>query len=112
MEEVNILETKYYDFEESMLYKYMVYSFQYVNPSLKIGKSKLKFILFQLGRVVVALIIWLVIGFAFFYTIETRNSTDANALTQHNLIFIGRTAGNLWQIFNYNIGLYLFYKFP
>ena len=112
MEEVNILETKYHDFEESMLYKYMVYSFQYVNPSLKIGKSKLKFILFQLGRVVVALIIWLVIGFAFFYTIETRNSTDANALTQHNLIFIGRTAGNLWQIFNYNIGLYLFYKFP
>ena len=72
MEEVNILETKYYDFEESMLYKYMVYSFQYVNPSLKIGKSKLKFILFQLGRVVVALIIWLVIGFAFFYTIEIQ----------------------------------------
>ena len=103
---------KNYKFKGSMLYKYMVWSFQYVDPGLEIGKSKLKFISFQLGRVVAVLLIWLVIGFGFFYTIETRNSTDVNALTHQHLIFIGRTAGNLWQIFNYHIGLYLFYKFP
>ena len=103
---------KNYKFKGSMLNKYMVWSFQYVDPGLEIGKSKLKFISFQLGRVVAVLLIWLVIGFGFFYTIETRNSTDVNALTHQHLIFIGRTAGNLWQIFNYHIGLYLFYKFP
>ena len=112
MDNVNIEETKDYEFKRSFLYKYMVCSFQYVDPCLKNGKSKLKLILFQLGRVVAVLLIWFVIGFGFFYTIETRNSTDVNALTHQHLIFIGRTAGNLWQIFNYNIGLYLFYKFP
>ena len=103
---------KDYKFKGSMLYKYMVCSFQYVDPGLEIGKSKLKFISFQLGRVVAVLLVWLVIGFGFFYTIETRNSTLVNALTHQHVIFIGRTAGNLWLIFNYHIGLYLFYKFP
>ena len=99
-----------YEYEGSILHKYTKYSCQCVD--LKFAESKLKFISFQLGRVVAALLIWLVIGFGFFYTIETRNSTDVNALTHQHFIFIGRTFGNLWQIFNYNIGLYLFYKFP
>lgn len=47
------------------------------------------------GRVVVALLIWFVIGFLFFYTIETLNLPVVNALTHRHLIFIGRTAGTL-----------------
>ena len=110
MENVNTGETNDYEYEGSILHKYTKYSCQCVD--LKFAESKLKFISFQLGRVVAALLIWLVIGFGFFYTIETRNSTDVNALTHQHFIFIGRTFGNLWQIFNYHIGLYLFYKFP
>ena len=103
---------KDYEFERSMLYKYMVYSFQYVDPCLENYKSKKNFILFQLGRVIVVLLIWLVIGFGFFYTIETRNTTLVNALTNRVFIMLKRILGNLWQIFNYNVGLYLFYKYP
>ena len=61
----NIEETEDYEFKKSFLYKYMVCSFQYVDPCLKNGKSKLKLILFQLGRVVAVLLIWFVIGFGF-----------------------------------------------
>ena len=110
--EVNIEETKDYEYERSILWKYKVYSFQYVDPSLENYKSKTNFIFCQLGRVIVALLIWFVIGFAFFYTIETLHLPIVNALTHRHLIFIGRTVGTLWQIFNYNIGLYLFYKYP
>ena len=112
MAESDIERTKYFEFERSMLHKYMVYSFQYVDPYLGNYKSKKSFILFQIGRVLVILLIWLVIGFGFFYTIETRNSHDVNALTHQHLILIGRATANLWQIFNFHIGLYLFYKHP
>lgn len=94
MEEVNIEETKSHEFERSMLYKYMVYSFQFVDPCLENYKSKTNFF-YQFGRVVVALLIWFVIGFVFFYTIETLNLPVVNALTHRHLIFIGRTAGTL-----------------
>ena len=85
MEEVNIGETKSYEFERSMLYKYMVYSFQCVDPCLENYKSKTNFFC-QFGRVVVALLIWFLIGFAFFYTIETLNLPVVNALT-HYILF-------------------------
>ena len=112
MEEFDIEKTKHFEFERSILHKYMVYSFQYVDPYLRNYKSKISFILFQIGRVLAIVLNWLVIGFGFFYTIETRNSHDVNALTHQHLILIGRTAGNLWQIFNFHVGLYLFYKYP
>ena len=112
MADFDIERTKYFEFERSILRKYMVYSFQYVDPYLGNYKSKESFILFHIGRVLVILLIWLIIGFGFFYTIETRNSHDVNALTHQHFILIGRTVANLWQIFNFHIGLYLFYKYP
>ena len=99
-------EIKIYEFERSILYKYMKYSFQYVNPSVRNYRSERRFILFQLGRAVVVLLIWLIIVFGIFYTAETKNITDVG------VIFISRIIGIIWQIFNYNLGLYLFYKYP
>ena len=90
----------------------MVYSFQYVDPCAENYKSKLKFILFKLGHIVVTILIWLIVGFGIQYSIETRNTTYVDALTNWDIILIGRTLGSIWQIFNYNLGLYLFYKYP
>ena len=105
-------EAKGYEFKSSILFKYMVYSFQYVDPCAENYKSKRNFILFKLGRIVVTILIWLIVGFAIYYSIETRNTTYIDALTNRDIILIGRTLGSIWQIFNYNIGLYLFYKYP
>ena len=99
-------EIKIYEFERSILYKYMKYSFQYVNPSLRNYRSERRFILFQLGRAAVVLLIWFIIVVGIFYTAETRNITDVG------VIFVSRIIGIIWQIFNYNLGLYLFYKYP
>ena len=105
-------ESKGYEFERSLLYKYMVYSFQYVDPCSGNYKSKRNFVLFKLDRIVMTLLIWLIVGFAIFYSIETRYTTYIDALTNRDIILIGRTVGSIWQIFNYNLGLYLFYKYP
>lgn len=99
-------EIKIYDFERSILYKYMKYSFQYVNPSWRNYRSKRRYILFRLGRAVMLLLIWFIIVFGIFYTAETKNITDVD------VIFASRIIGIIWQIFNYNLGLYLFYKHP
>ena len=90
----------------------MVCSYQYVDPCAENYKCKLKFILFKLGRIVVTILIWLIVGFAIQYSIETRNTTYVDALTNWDIILIGRTLGSIWQIFNFNLGLYLFYKYP
>ena len=100
------LEVIIYQFEKSALYKYMKYSFQYVNPSLQNYGSKSKFILFQLGRAVMALLIWLIIIFGIFYTAETNNIKNIR------VTLLSRIIGITWQFFNYNLGLYLFYKYP
>lgn len=99
-------EIKIYDFERSILYKYMKYSFQYVNPSWRNYRSERRYILFRLGRAVMLLLIWFIIVFGIFYTAETKNITDVG------VIFASRIIGIIWQIFNYNLGLYLFYKHP
>ena len=95
-----------YDFEASILYKYMKYSFQYVKPSLGNYKSETRYILFRLGRAVMLLLIWSITVFGIFYTAETKNITEVG------VIFVSRIIGIIWQIFNYNLGLYLFYKYP
>lgn len=105
-------ENNGYEFERSRLYKYMVYSFQYVDPCLGNYKSKRNFVLFKIGRIMMTLLIWLIVGFAIFYSIETRDTTYIDALTNPDIILIARTVGSIWQIFNYNLGLYLFYKYP
>ena len=104
-------EAKDYEFKKSILFRYMIYSFQYVDPCAENYNSKRKFILFKLGRIVVTMLIWLIVGFTIYYSIETTNTTYIDALTNTNIIFIGRTFGSIWQIFNYNLGLYLLYKY-
>lgn len=89
-------ESKGYEFERSLLYKYMVYSFQYVDPCSGNYKSKRNFVLFKLGRIVMTLLIWLIVGFAIFYSIETRYTTYIDALTNRDIILIARTVGSIW----------------
>lgn len=89
-------EAKDYEFKRSILFKHMIYSFQYVDPFAENYKSKQNFILFKLGRIVVAILIWLIVGFTIYYSIETRNTTCIDALTSRDIIFIGRTLGSTW----------------
>lgn len=89
-------EAKNYEFKRYVLFKHVIYSFQYVDPFAENYKSKQNFILFKLGRIVVAILIWLIVGFTIYYSIETRNTTYIDALTSRDIIFIGRTLGSTW----------------
>ena len=99
-------------FERSLLYRYMIYSFQYVEPNIESYRFRINFVFFQVGRVIVALFICGIIVFAFYYTFATINTTNIDAFTDRNMIFVGRIVGGVWQICNYFTGLYLFYKYP
>ena len=99
-------------FERSLLYRYMVYSFQYVDPNIESYRFRINFVFFQVARMIVALTICGIIVFAFYYTFATINTTVIDDFTDHNTILLGRTVGDVWQIFNYFIGLYLFHKYP
>ena len=99
-------------FERSLLYRYMIYSFQYVDPNKESYRFRINFVFFQVARMTATLTIWAIIVFAFYYTFSTINATNIDAFTDRNMIFLGRIVGDVWQIFNYFIGLYLFYKYP
>ena len=99
-------------FERSLLYRYMIYSFQYVDPNKESYRFRINFVFFQVARMTATLTICAIIVFAFYYTFSTINATNIDAFTDRNMIFLGRIVGDVWQIFNYFIGLYLFYKYP
>ena len=99
-------------FERSLLYGYMIYSFQYVDPNKQSYRFRVNFVFFQVARMIAALTICGIIVFAFYYTFATVNTTNVDAFTDRNIIFLGRIVGDVWQIFNYFIGLHLFYKYP
>lgn len=97
-------------FKSSLLYKYMVYTFQYVDPRATNYKCRRNLRIFQLCRLLISIIISSFIGFSFYYTIiqvdqhvDFRKSSDI-------AVFV-RTVKNIWENFDYYIGLHLFYKY-
>ena len=78
-----------------------------LDPSLWNYGSEIKSVFLQLDRAVLVLLIWLIIIFGIFYTVETKNIRNIG-----DVIFVSGIIGITWKIFNYTLGLYLFCKYP
>ena len=98
-------------FKSSLLYKYMVYTFQYVDPDAANYKCRRNLRFFQMCRLLISILISSFIGFIFYYTvIEIDQHVDFRK--SRDIATFVRTVKNIWENFDYYIGLYLFSKYP
>ena len=89
----------------------MVYTFQYVDPCGTNYKSRRNLQFFQMCRLLISIIISSFIGYSFYYTvIEIDQHVDFRKSS--DIALFVRTVKNIWENFDYYIGLYLFSKYP
>ena len=101
------LELGRYRFEKSFLYKYMVYSFQYVDPSVK---NYFRF--YESCRMIVMFLVSGFVGFCVYYNIVKIDQANVNFKTNRDIVLFIRIMKNFSEEFYYFLGLYLFHKHP
>ena len=101
------LESVRFRFEKSILYKYMVYSFQYVDPSVK-----RYFRFYESCRMIVMFLVSGFVGFCVYYNIVKIDQANVDFKTNRDIVLIIRVLKNFSEEFYYFLGLYLFHRHP